>query len=405
MWKVLKEHPQYFPPEKDIRGTFEWVWRVACTRLFAWEDGMLIPLADNLNHDDGYIRYESEYKCVLEEISKNNKGDTDYRDFSNESHPTFEFEKARFYRTRLQKYLDNSEENKKIEIDSIWELDEELKNYRSSSDEEDTRVIGELTSEEEDEYETSTDLEIRDEPDSYFILTTGVRTGFKKGEQVYNAYGRLSNRDLLLDYGFTLENNRYDALYFRIWNTRSTKTGLLLPDDYEQKQWKTDGHLIDDVSELYTLKRKKLNTQIFSYFRASTDFSAPELAGIDPPIYYGTPCLPKLEIYVIEKILALYSEIERYFTTPLEYDLQLLSTNLPIRERNAIIYRIGQKSIMENQKAMLEKLKKILEANDNGAPIYKHLVEKTNEELLSVYPFRYYLKSLKSNQISSLYPL
>lgn len=176
---------------------------------------MLIPAADFLNHSDIYIRYESECREVLESISLKNDGDTDFTDFLGESHEKGQFQKNRFYSTRLEKLLENSGDLS--DINSIWDLDSKLKDYRSSSDEEDTRTIGEVDSEEEDLFgEEYKSIEIRDEPDMYFIIATGSRTGFNKGEQVYSAYGRLNNRDLLLDYGFTLDGNRYDALYFRL---------------------------------------------------------------------------------------------------------------------------------------------------------------------------------------------
>jgi hypothetical protein len=43
-----------------------------------------------------------------------------------------------------------------------------------------------------------------------------TRGPIKKNEQIYNFYGRRSNRFLLIGYNFVLENNKYDSFAFRI---------------------------------------------------------------------------------------------------------------------------------------------------------------------------------------------
>ena len=63
----------------------------------------------------------------------------------------------------------------------------------------------------------------------FFIKATGSTTGFYKGEQVFSSYGRLCNRDLLIDYGFCVEENKFDVLYFRLWKPRTSRLGLVSP--------------------------------------------------------------------------------------------------------------------------------------------------------------------------------
>ncbi len=43
-----------------------------------------------------------------------------------------------------------------------------------------------------------------DDHDMYFSMTTKSKSYFSKGTQVFNCYGRRTNRFLLLNYGFTL---------------------------------------------------------------------------------------------------------------------------------------------------------------------------------------------------------
>lgn len=85
------------------------------------------------------------------------------------------------------------------------------------------------------------------------------------------------------------------------------------------------------------------------------------------------------------------------FTTPSEFDRDLLSQNIDLVLRNAVNYRLAQKVIMENQKKMLGKLKDILTHIVDGHSIDNHLSDKSIDEIKSVYPLRDYLKTLKSN--------
>jgi hypothetical protein len=54
------------------------------------------------------------------------------------------------------------------------------------------------------------------EDDSYFIVAAHKK--IRKDEQIFNSYGRRSNKFLLLYYGFTHINNKYDSVSFRFWS-------------------------------------------------------------------------------------------------------------------------------------------------------------------------------------------
>jgi hypothetical protein len=45
-----------------------------------------------------------------------------------------------------------------------------------------------------------------------------THTHIKTGEEIINSYGRRSNRFLLVWYGFTHFNNKYDSVAFRFWD-------------------------------------------------------------------------------------------------------------------------------------------------------------------------------------------
>lgn len=49
---------------------------------------------------------------------------------------------------------------------------------------------------------------------TYFIISSDKY--IKKGEEIFNSYGRRSNKFLLIWYGFTHFNNKYDSVQFRL---------------------------------------------------------------------------------------------------------------------------------------------------------------------------------------------
>lgn len=43
------------------------------------------------------------------------------------------------------------------------------------------------------------------------------KTSYKKGDQLFNCYGRRTNRFLLVNYGFCFRNNKYNSLGFKVF--------------------------------------------------------------------------------------------------------------------------------------------------------------------------------------------
>lgn len=55
-----------------------------------------------------------------------------------------------------------------------------------------------------------------DDKHNFFIVVVDNYLGLKKGQQVFNCYGKRSNRFLLLWYGFCLKQNKYNSLTFSV---------------------------------------------------------------------------------------------------------------------------------------------------------------------------------------------
>ena len=51
----------------------------------------------------------------------------------------------------------------------------------------------------------------------YFAMYARHRTCYRKGDQLMNSYGARDNRHLLTNYGFTLRQNKYNSLGFKVF--------------------------------------------------------------------------------------------------------------------------------------------------------------------------------------------
>ncbi|OMJ89573.1 hypothetical protein SteCoe_8279 [Stentor coeruleus] len=383
IWKsiygIIKNYPEYFPLEKNLYSEFMWSWLVCCTRGYSWEGGMLIPMADNLNHGIIYTSYHGEEKNTLRTLAENKTTDIDYTDFLGiEVKYDIQVDK-RTNKNRLEKLLEKSD---MPEIKNVWELNQILEGYRSSSSEDDERIVAECTSEEESPYDEDDELqeEFKDLNENYFLMSTGVRTCFKKGEQVLNSYGRLSNRNLLLDYGFALPENRYDSVFFFLWLPRSGREGLVKIEDIEAK---SDEYLY--CTELFRLKPKRLNIDVFIYYRE----------GMKNEPIKNFPSDINVELEIIDCFLNICFKLYEGFDTSLEYDIELLKTKCSPRLQGALNYRINQKKIVLNQIKMLETLRDLLEDIKNGKDISTHAKGKSSQEIMDLYPLRNYLRALE----------
>lgn len=96
-----------------------------------------------------------------------------------------------------------------------------------------------------------------------------------KDEQVFNSYGRRSNRFLLLWYGFTFQENKYDSVPFRLWSpTVRKQTGKIIFVRYvTEKDWRlripigNNRFPYSELSEEFRLKLTELNYYLIAFLR------------------------------------------------------------------------------------------------------------------------------------------
>ena len=81
------------------------------------------------------------------------------------------------------------------------------------------------------------------------------RTCYRKGDQLLNSYGARDNRHLLTNYGFTIRQNKYNSLGFKVF--------LNFNEEGKQEQFQ----------KVIKIKKNKLSEDLLQYLRASLIFS------------------------------------------------------------------------------------------------------------------------------------
>ena len=75
------------------------------------------------------------------------------------------------------------------------------------------------------------------EPDTYVAFYNDIWRTINAGDQVYYFYGQRSNMFLLLNYGFAIEDNKYDSYTFYVNMALNKIMDVNLPEWLDK--WKT----------------------------------------------------------------------------------------------------------------------------------------------------------------------
>lgn len=85
----------------------------------------------------------------------------------------------------------------------------------------------------------------------YFAMFPRQKTCYRKGDQIFNSYGARDNRYLLTNYGFTLRQNKYNSLGFKVFL------------NYQEEG------LQERFQKTIKIKKGKLSEPLLQYLRAS----------------------------------------------------------------------------------------------------------------------------------------
>lgn len=287
----------------------------------------------------------------------------------------------------------------------LYDKEQRMKLLKEQDEEDWAKMTMEYnSSEEEDDEENFSWYDHRDDQ-TYFVLCTKHKNVYKPGQQVFHCYGRRTNRFLLLNYGFCLNNNKYNSLSFRVWvnfdwNDKKEKESSSSDEEGKEGAAEKDNR----ISKIIRLKRGRFNEEIFAYLRANLlhKYKGKNLAYL----LVSAPVDAEFEMLVVAcTINLLRGLMTSRFKTPLEDDRkQLAEPGLPIRQRFAILHRMNAKEILTDNINFCNILMRLLARFGPDADYkqrYMQLAEgfETEEELMpNRIRLRRYLRELVVNQ-------
>ena len=213
-------------------------------------------------------------------------------------------------------------------------------------------------------------------PYSEFMFATDKRDHFDPHEQVYFCYGRNSNRTLLLRYGFAIEGNKYDHVWF------SYDLGQFLqsmPDLFQKVK-----ELGLSLRRKFRINHTRLNLELIMFHRL-LDWSLYSIRSLNE-IFYVTN---------INRELSILKSIKETFANKLkniEGDDDLTDPTLNYHEYFIAVYHIEQARILKKQISLIGKLELVLKKLEKGVSR-----QKAEEQLLSdseKYILRHYLDTV-----------
>jgi len=244
----------------------------------------------------------------------------------------------------------------KEEMEKIHHKNSGIKGHRAD--------VNEDGEEDDDEDDSDWEWFNDNDNDNYFVVATHTRLSYKKGDQIFNCYGRRTNRFLLMWYGFCLQDNRYNSLSFRLWMNKSTLSNtnppkkILFKDYITEKEWveKEVGEEKSSPKDLTKEFRVKMATfcaDVLAYLRAQLllTYKGNDLNRVMVTIPTSIP----YEEFVIDYAISLFIEVKNQYKTSMYQDEELLKDrSMDFRKRMAVVYRYEQKKIADLQIQLLK---------------------------------------------------
>ncbi|CAD8110312.1 unnamed protein product [Paramecium sonneborni] len=194
-----------------------------------------------------------------------------------------------------------------------------------------------------------------------FVIKCSSKDEFEKGAQAYFSYGTISNRSLLLRYGFTLEYNMYDYVYVRSQYIQHIPYATDIADYFQ----------LAKVMK-FKIKYTRINEDLLMYFKV-LNWSYEQ--GIEYLFDDQYDCI------VIDQALNLIKSYhtENFKETLKSQQEKLTDPKLNYHDYFALIYHVEQQRIIEAQLEALEMLKCKIEEKEFGQQQFEwtsYLVER-----------------------------
>lgn len=192
----------------------------------------------------------------------------------------------------------------------------------------------------------------------------------KQGEQVYLSYGKYSNKQLLVCYGFAMPDNVYDYVRLRVPLTELTDS------EYLKNRINELGYTAPCI---FKLKSHQISSELISAIRSMMWDSSKS------PTAFLRPTDTELEINSLYLYNKLIVKTLSMFPTQIKEDTQLLNQETTARFRFAVIYRISLKKILKTQGNLVSTAIGILEKSMLGENISTLIEDEGISQALSDY--------------------
>lgn len=307
--EVLKTHPDLFDLSLLTVENLNWIWKVLCTRSYGRciPYNSLIPIADLFNHSNVNTNY---YYAPEDQKSPDFDNDELVVDFDDTDDPLNERTKVlimasmKLLRLGLPAAKDIPEEFK----GKYAEILQQARVEDSQSFVKSKNYIEINYATKQAEYGS-----VPEEPDYRFKISCSKFETIKAGSQVFIPYGKYSNRQLLTNYGFVLENNHYN--YARILIPLGD---FLNPIQLSQ----LSGGFSPTLPTVFKLKHHELAGDLLKVFRAlNWNIHVHSSAGYLNPMEFD------LEILALDKMIEALNKIVRSFPTNIEEDEEILKNS------------------------------------------------------------------------------
>lgn len=149
-----------------------------------------------------------------------------------------------------------------------------------------------------------------------------------------------------MNYGFCLNNNKYNSLSFRVWVNFNWKKDAEKLVDEESKIDEDDNR----ISKIIRLKKNRINEEIFAYLRANL-LNTYKGKNVEH-LLISTPVDYEFEMLVVAcTINLLKGLLNSRFKTPIEEDLKILSEmeyqkEVDTKLKFAVLHRLNTKDIL-----------------------------------------------------------
>ena len=299
----------------------------------------MIPVAEFLNHENVNTFYSYQRPDQQPDASARYAGRNDCKDHDDEMLGVSSDLKVNW--AGLVGVIEKVRKGSGGEVESneVWEKFKENAKNLDFLDENEAKVH---------EVVRPADMDLSESDEKIACICTGPDESYKKGEQIFMTYGRYSNRQLLVSYGFALKVNKYNYASVVV-NIQDFLASIGQPCETGRP----------GLEMRFKVKEREICEKLLMFVRLLLwkfdGKTAPtgEPFGLD----HETQVLAHAKTIIIQKLAD--------FETSLEEDREIIDHCGNIRKFFAVLYRMQVKEILSKQVALIDKVLRYLHSNED----------------------------------------